>query len=121
MDASDINGDHFNIALSSDKVLLAYKSNGKYVFNNVEPTALIRPNPNTGQFELVVTLPSNSFMNASIYDYSGNKLLDLGNVRTDDYQQTIVKNVNASRLTQGTYLVVLSDGNKIITKPFIKS
>ena len=121
MDASDANGDHFNIALSSDRVLLTYRASNAIVQNNVEPTAVIRPNPNNGVFELVVTIPTNSWMAASIYDYEGRKLLDLGKFQTDDVYGTFTRRVDAQILPQGAYLIVLSNDKKQITKPFIKS
>jgi hypothetical protein len=122
MDASQANGDHFNIQLSSDRVVLTYRANGSVpVFQNIEPTMSIRPNPNSGQFEMVVTLPSNTIMGVAIYDYSGKKVLDLGSLRTDEMSQTMIKKVNASVLPQGMYLLKMYNQNKQITKPFLKS
>ena len=121
MDASDINGDHFNIALTSDRVLLTYRAASSLTFTNTEPTAVIRPNPNNGVFELVITIPNNSWMTASIYDYSGKKLLDLGRYQTDEFNNTFTKRVDVQSLPQGAYLIVLSNDKKQITKPFIKS
>lgn len=121
MDASDLNGDHFNIALTSDRVLLTYRAASTLTFVNSEPTAVIRPNPNNGIFELVITIPNNSWMTASIYDYSGKKLLDLGRYQTDEFNNTFTKRVDVQSLAQGAYLIVLSNDKKQITKPFIKS
>ena len=122
MDASHANGDHFNIVLASDRILLSYRANGSVpVFQNVEPTAVIRPNPTSGVFELVVTLPQNTMMNVSIFDFAGKKIMDLGNVRSEDMITPIVKRINASSLAQGMYLLRISNENKIITKPFLKS
>ena len=122
MDASHANGDHFNIVLASDRILLSYRANGSVpVFQNVEPTAVIRPNPTSGVFELVVTLPQNTMMNISIFDFAGKKIMDLGNIRSEDMITPIVKRINASSLAQGMYLLRISNENKIITKPFLKS
>ena len=121
MDASDLNGDHFNIALTSDRVLLTYRAASSLTFINTEPTAVIRPNPNNGVFELVITIPDNSWMTASIYDYSGKKLLDLGRYQTDEFNNTFTKRVDVQSLPQGAYLIVLSNDKKQITKPFLKS
>jgi hypothetical protein len=122
MDASHANGDHFNIVLASDRILLSYRANGIVpVFQNVEPTAVIRPNPTSGIFELVVTLPQNTLMNISIFDYAGKKVMDLGNIKSDDIITSIVKRVNASSLAQGMYLLRMSNESKVITKPFLKS
>ena len=121
MDASDLNGDHFNIALTSDRVLLTYRAASTLTFVNSEPTAVIRPNPNNGIFELVITIPNNSWMTASIYDYSGKKLLDLGRYQTDEFNNTFTKRVDVQSLAQGAYLIVLLNDKKQITKPFIKS
>jgi hypothetical protein len=121
MDASDINGDHFNIALASDRVLLTYRAASSLAFINTEPTAVIRPNPNNGIFELVITIPNNSWMTASIYDYSGKKVLDLGRYQTNEFNNTFTKRVDVQSLPQGAYLIVLSNDKKQITKPFLKS
>ncbi len=121
MDASDLNGDHFNIALTSDRVLLTYRAASTLTFVNSEPTAVIRPNPNNGIFELVITIPNNSWMTASIYDYSGKKVLDLGRYQTNEFNNTFTKRVDVQSLPQGAYLIVLSNDKKQITKPFIKS
>ncbi len=121
MDASDLNGDHFNIALTSDRVLLTYRAASTLTFVNSEPTAVIRPNPNNGIFELVITIPNNSWMTASIYDYSGKKVLDLGRYQTNEFNNTFTKRVDVQSLPQGAYLIVLSNDKKQITKPFLKS
>lgn len=122
MDATQANGDHFNIQLNSDRVLLSYRANGgPIVFSNVEPTLFIRPNPNSGQFEMVVTLPSNTTMGVAIYDLAGKKVLDLGRMVSEEFNQTFVKQVNATILPQGMYLLRMYNQNKQITKPFIKS
>ena len=122
MDASHSNGDHFNIVLASERILLSYRANGvPPVFENSEPTAVIRPNPTSGVFEVVVTLPQNTLMNISIYDYAGKKVMDLGNIKSTDFISPIVKQVNASSLAQGMYLLRMSNDNKVITKPFLKS
>jgi hypothetical protein len=47
--------------------------------------------------------------------------MDLGNVRSEDMITPIVKRINASSLAQGMYLLRISNENKIITKPFLKS
>jgi hypothetical protein len=60
-------------------------------------------------------------MTASIYDYSGKKLLDLGRYQTDEFNNTFTKRVDVQSLPQGAYLIVLSNDKKQITKPFIKS
>jgi len=60
-------------------------------------------------------------MNVSIFDFAGKKIMDLGNVRSEDMITPIVKRINASSLAQGMYLLRISNENKIITKPFLKS
>ena len=60
-------------------------------------------------------------MNASIYDYNGKKLIDLGNFESFENVEKFSKTINVQSFSKGTYLVVLSNNNKIITKPFIKA
>jgi hypothetical protein len=121
MDASDDNGDHFNIVLASDRVLLQYRASKVVLGDITEPTSTIYPNPNNGIFELVLNLPNNTKMNASIYDYNGKKLIDLGNFESFENVEKFSKTIDVQSFSKGTYLVVLSNNNKIITKPFIKA
>jgi hypothetical protein len=60
-------------------------------------------------------------MGVAIYDATGKKVLDLGTLRTDEMSQTLIKQVNASYLAQGMYLLRMYNQNKQITKPFLKS
>jgi hypothetical protein len=119
MDASDNKGDHFNIELQSERIVLSYRTIGPIVPIS-EPTAEIRPNPNSGQFELIIKLPNNYWMEGFVYDISGRKILSLGKFETDDITTQIVRAVNATQLAQGKYLLVMVNNDKRITKPFIK-
>jgi hypothetical protein len=47
-------------------------------------------------------------------------MIDLGYINSDGTNTKITKNINHPELSQGNYLLVLSDDNKQITKPFIK-
>jgi hypothetical protein len=119
MDASDKEGDHLNIVLASQRVVMMYKMT-QVVSNITEPTISIYPNPNTGNFTTEFELLPNTNMNASIYDYQGKLMIDLGYINSDGTNTKITKNINHPELSQGNYLLVLSDDNKQITKPFIK-
>lgn len=119
MDAADNKGDHFNIELQSERITLSYRTMGPIVTVS-EPTAEIRPNPNSGQFELIVKFPNNYWMEGFVYDISGKKILSLGKFQTDDITTQIVRAVNAPQLAQGKYLLVMVNNDKRITKPFIK-
>jgi hypothetical protein len=119
MDASDKEGDHLNIVLSSQRVVIVYKMGQQ---NNVtEPAITIYPNPNNGIFTIEFELISNSIMNAAIYDYQGKLLVNLGEIKSEGDITKILKEVSQPDLPQGNYLVVLSGNNKQITKPFIKT
>jgi hypothetical protein len=119
MDASDKEGDHLNIVLSSQRVVIVYKMGQQ---NNVtEPAITIYPNPNNGIFTIEFELISNSIMNAAIYDYQGKLLVNLGEIKSEGDITKISKEVSQPDLPQGNYLVVLSGNNKQITKPFIKT
>jgi hypothetical protein len=119
MDASDKEGDHFNIVLVSQRVVMLYK---KAQTTNIitEPTVNLYPNPNYGEFKIDLDLLPNTTMNASIYDYQGKLMINLGNVESDSNVTKITKTVTHPELPQGKYLLVLSGYNKQITKPFIK-
>jgi hypothetical protein len=119
MDAADKNGDHFNIELQSERAVLTYRTMGP-VLTVSEPTADIRPNPNSGQFELIVKFPTNYWMEGFVYDYAGRKIMSLGKFQTDEITTQIVRAVNATQLAQGKYLLVMVNENKRITKPFVK-
>jgi hypothetical protein len=119
MDACDKEGDHLNINLSSGLIVMMYKAIQLPV-EPVESTVNIYPNPNNGNFELVLDLIPNTKLNASIYDYNGRLILDLGDFATDDNRVKFSKNVNQQQLPEGLYLMILSGYNKRITKPFIK-
>ena len=59
-------------------------------------------------------------MEGFVYDYQGKKVMDLGKFQTDDVTNQIVKAINATKLAQGQYLLVMVNNNKRITKPFVK-
>jgi hypothetical protein len=122
MDAADENGDHYNIVLQSDRIVLSYRMNGGIpTYTNMEPTIAVNPNPTTGQFEVVVFLPKNSTMNALVYDMHGRLIMDLGKFETQDTEFTFRKPVSSSGLAVGMYNLVLFDNRKRITTKLIKS
>ena len=120
MDASDKEGDHLNIVLASQRVVMMYKIAQPKNNNVTEPTAILYPNPNEGNFKIDLDLIPNTTMNVSIYDYQGKLMVNLGPVSAEGKITKISKNVTQPELPQGNYLLVLSGENKQITKPFIK-
>lgn len=125
MDASDKNGDHFNIVLASDFITLSNRMVGQVGVSPVqtdEITASIRPNPTTGFFELVVTFPKvNMTSLAEVYDMSGRKVKVIGRLQSDDFVRTVVKQVDLTQAVNGQYLLVLNNENQNrLTKQFIK-
>jgi hypothetical protein len=122
MDASDENGDHYNIVLQSDRIVLSYRMNGgAIVYNNMEPTISVNPNPNNGLFELVVFVPKNSTMNAVVYDMHGRFIKDLGKFQTQEFEQTFRKQVPTGNIPAGMYNIVLFDNRKRITTKMVKA
>ena len=121
MDASDKNGDHFNINLTSDYVVLATR---QAVISTPEGeiTATIRPNPTSGFFELVVIFPkANMTSLATIYDIQGRKVKEVGKVKSDDYVTTVIKQIDLTSAANGRYLLVLDNENqKRLAKQFVK-
>jgi len=123
MDASDKNGDHFNINLASDYVVLATRALPGYAQSNSETTAMIRPNPTSGFFELVVTFPRGNMSSlATVYDVTGRKIKDIGKIVSNEYITTVIKQVDLTQAANGHYLLVLDNENqKRLTKQFIKA
>lgn len=119
MDASNSEGEHFNIELASDRIILTYRAAGP-IATVSKPTAEIRPNPNSGQFELTVTFPNNYWMKGYVYDYQGRKIMDLGDFKTDEISNVITRAISAKNLAQGKYLLVMANNEERITKPFVK-
>ena len=85
-----------------------------------ETTANIYPNPNEGEFKIDLELLPNTTINASIYDYQGKLMINLGDVKSDNQVTKITRIVTQPELPQGNYMLVLSGYNQKITKPFIK-
>jgi len=119
MDASDKEGDHLNINLVSQRIVLQYRRAG-HSSEVTEPTAKIYPNPNNGNFNIEIELTPKTIMNASIYDYQGNLKVNLGDYTSEEVAAKFTTNVTIPEVASGTYLLVLSGYNKRITKPFIK-
>jgi len=122
MDASNSNGDHFNITLNSEITTLSYRANPIYQNpNNTNISAKIFPNPNNGIFNLEMKLPSNTWVNVSIYDIGGKKIFDLGVIKSEDVGQTILQRISVSNISNGVYNLVVSNPEFRITKQFIKN
>jgi hypothetical protein len=121
MDASDKNGDHFNIDLASDYVILATRQS-VIPTPEGEITAMIRPNPTSGFFELVVAFPKTNMTSlATVYDIQGRKIKDIGKLVSDNYITTVIKQVDLRAAANGNYLLVLDNENqKRLTKQFVK-
>ena len=119
MDASDKEGDHLNINLASQRIVLTYRKAGTSS-ETTEPTAKIYPNPNDGNFNVEIELTPKTTINASIYDYQGNLKVNLGDYTSEEVAAKFTTNVTIPEVASGTYLLVLSGYNKRITKPFIK-
>lgn len=123
MDASDKEGDHFNINMASDYVVLASKRSISSARSDKEITATIRPNPTSGFFELVVMFPNpNMASMATVYDVQGRKIKDIGRIASDEYVTTVIKQVDLTQAANGYYLLVLDNENqKRLAKQFIKA
>jgi hypothetical protein len=121
MDAADKNGDHFNINLQSDYVVLATRQ-AVVSTPEGEITATIRPNPTSGFFELVVVFPkANMTSLATVYDITGRKVKDIGKIWSDNYITTVIKQVDLTSAANGRYLLVLDNENeKRLAKQFVK-
>jgi hypothetical protein len=121
MDASHQDGDHFNINLSTGMIVLSYRANNTNTITFPEPSALLYPNPTNGALNLVVDLLPNTRMNASIYNNSGNQVMNIGDFVSNEFNTKQYKTVDTGGLINGVYYFVLTGNNKKITKPFIKN
>jgi hypothetical protein len=121
MDASHQDGDHFNINLSTGMIVLSYRANNTNTITLPEPSALLYPNPTNGALNLVVDLLPNTRMNASIYNNSGNQVMNIGDFVSNEFNTKQYKTVDTGSLINGIYYFVLTGNNKKITKPFIKN
>jgi hypothetical protein len=121
MDASHQDGDHFNINLSTGMIVLSYRANNTNTITLPEPSALLYPNPTNGVLNLVVDLLPNTRMNASIYNNSGNQVMNIGDFVSNEFNTKQYKTVDTGSLINGVYYFVLTGNNKKITKPFIKN
>jgi hypothetical protein len=121
MDASHQDGDHFNINLSTGMIVLSYRANNTNTITFPEPSALLYPNPTNGALNLVVDLLPNTKMNASIYNNSGNQVMNIGDFVSNEFNTKQYKTVDTESLINGVYYFVLTGNNKKITKPFIKN
>ena len=121
MDASHQDGDHFNINLSTGMIVLSYRANNTNTITFPEPSALLYPNPTNGALNLVVDLLPNTKMNASIYNNSGNQVMNIGDFVSNEFNTKQYKTVDTGGLINGVYYFVLTGNNKKITKPFIKN
>lgn len=115
MDAADEKGDRFNIVLQSDKIALSSRAiPGYYNGSGEEVAASIRPNPNNGMFELVVTFPRNNMsVDARVYDLQGRLVREIGKISNDDYYLTASNKVDVSGLRQGNYFLTLTDNKRL--------
>jgi hypothetical protein len=121
MDASDKNGDHFNITLASDRIVLMSRMiPGGNPTSPEDITASINPNPNTGLFEVVVAFPRKDIkMNALVYDGTGRLIKSIGELSSDNYNSMAVARVDLTSVASGKYYLVLTNNERKLTKPFI--
>jgi len=121
MDASDKNGDHFNIDLVSDRIVLMSRMiPGGNPISPEDITASINPNPNTGLFEVVVAFPRKDIkMNALVYDGTGRLIKSIGELSSDNYNSMAVARVDLTSIASGKYYLVLTNNERKLTKPFI--
>ena len=120
MDASDKDGDHFDIQLSSDRIVLMSRAIPTGTGEEREITASVNPNPNSGLFELVVAFPTKDIsMDATVYDVRGNIIKRIGNVSSTAYNNIAIKQIDMNNVAAGSYYMVLAGNNNKITKPFL--
>lgn len=121
MDASDKNGDHFNITLASDRItLMSRMIPGGNPASPEDITASINPNPNTGLFEVVVAFPKKDIkMDALVYDGNGRLIKRIGELSSNTYNSMAVARVDLTSVASGNYYLVLTNSERKLTKPFI--
>jgi hypothetical protein len=120
MDASDKEGDHFDIQLASDRIVLMSRAIPVGTGNEREITASVNPNPNSGLFELVVAFPTRDIsMDATVYDVKGNIIKRIGNISSTAYNNIAIKQIDMNNVAAGSYYMVLAGNNNKVTKPFL--
>jgi hypothetical protein len=120
MDASENNSDQFNVLLQSDKITIGARSTTPSTPNN-EITAVIRPNPTGGFFELVVEFPKTNMETvARIYNMNGSLIKEVGKISSDNIYTTAIKQIDLTKSQNGSYLLVLDNQDKKISKQFLK-
>jgi hypothetical protein len=120
MDASDKEGDHFDIQLASDRIVLMSRAIPVGTGNEREITASVNPNPNSGLFELVVAFPTRDIsMDATVYDVRGNIIKRIGNISSTAYNNIAIKQIDMNNVAAGSYYMVLAGNNNKVTKPFL--
>lgn len=120
MDASDKEGDHFDIQLASDRIVLMSRAIPVGTGGEREITASVNPNPNSGLFELVVAFPTRDIsMDATVYDVKGNIIKRIGNISSTAYNNIAIKQIDMNNVAAGNYYMVLAGNNSKVTKPFL--
>ena len=121
MDASDNNGDHLEINLASQVTTLFYKMSPTTLPGEFkEISAIIRPNPITGWFEIEVLFPDpNIKLNGSIYDIQGRLVKQIGEI-SGQGSTVGYKQIDMTSASNGHYYLVLNNQNNQLTKQFIK-
>jgi hypothetical protein len=122
MDASDNNGDHYNIDLTSQVTTLLFKMSPNHSGVDItEITASIRPNPTTGWFEVEVKFPDvNMSVLANIYDTQGRLIKTVGEISGDGMTNVTYKQIDMTTSDNGNYFLILNNKQKQITKQFVK-
>ena len=84
-------------------------------FENTQFVFGVYPNPTSNKISITNTEISNSDLRYAIYDLSGKKLA-MGNLRAGD-----VKDIDVSFLSQGVYIINVSNGLKTYSNKFVKT
>jgi hypothetical protein len=83
----------------------------------------IRPNPVVNGFSIALNLNEASYVNASVYDISGRRVMEVydGYVSDINYVVNVNKELVNQNMEAGTYILRLNIGGKLISKKLIIS
>jgi hypothetical protein len=110
------------------KKTIPLRTNGTVFKRNIEKSNLgfffvreVIPNIVTaGNATIDITTLAESNLNVAIYDLAGSKIMDVANEFVNENSLVKVDLNNLSNLATGSYVVVVTSGNDVAVRKFIK-
>lgn len=106
-------------------ISLLYEPTGVGITEDQQLTELfqIRPNPVVNDFSIALNLTEASYVNASIYDINGRRVMEVydGYVTDINYVVNVNKRLINQNMVAGTYILRLNIAGKLVSKKLIIS